>query len=366
MFRFFLSFMLVLFFVACQSEKIGMGQGVEYASLLNIEKLDGYTRVDVKDAWNDGRILRTYILVPRDSRLPASLPSGTLLRTPLKRVVAFSGIHATLLSDLDCLDAVAAVCDTAYIVSPSLRAALHSGKIADAGNSAHPDVERLLMLKSEALLVSPMEGAAYENLEKAGIPLVMCTDYMETSPLGRAEWMKFLGLLFGREDEADSLFNTVVLSYDSVKTVAGEAEKRPSLMCDLRQGAAWYVPGGNSYLGCLYADAGADYLFADYEENGSVSLTFEGVLQRAAQADLWFVKYAATTPLTYEGIASDYSPYTRFAPWKNRRIYGCNTLNTPFYEEVPFHPDRLLRDVVSICHPDLLPGHRLRYFHSLQ
>ncbi len=366
MFRVFLFFFGLLCLVGCRHEALDVGQGMDHAALLNIEKANGYTRVDVKDPWSDGRILRTYLLVPRDSTLPAPLPNGVLLRTPLRRVVTFSATHAALLAQLNSLDAVAALCDTSYIISPSLRAALRSGRVGDGGSSSQPDVERLLLLKPEALFVAPIEGAAYENLEKAGVPLVMCTDYMEASPLGRAEWMKFFGLLFDCESRADSLFNAVAQSYDSVKTATVNAVRRPSLMCDLRQGAAWYVPGGNSYIGKLYADAGVDYLFADYAESGSVALTFETVLQRAVSADLWFVKYAAASPLTYEGIASDYSPYTRFSPWKNRRIYGCNTLEVPFYEEVPFRPDRYLRDVVSICHPELLPGHRLHYFHHLK
>ena len=143
------------------------------------------------------------------------------------------------------------------------------------------------------------------------------------------------------------------------------ATERPSLLCDTKQGTAWYTPGGKSYLGQLYADAGANYLFADRPESGSAALSAETVLARGHEADVWLIKYGAANDLSYTQLATDYAPYKSLRPWQERHIWGCNTLRIPFYEEAPFHPDRLLQDIVKILHPSLLPHHRLRYYSPL-
>lgn len=362
--------LLLTAFTACRPEATDAPGGVTHARLLHIERADSFTRVDVLDPWRAGSVLHTYILVPRGQDLPTEIPAATgkqtLLRTPLGRVVSFSSVHASLLCDLGFQDAITGLCDTAYAFHPKLRHALEVHSALNMGSSMSPDVERIIMNTPDAVFVSPMEGSTYDALEAAGVPLVECADYMESTALGRAEWMKFFGLLFDCEALTDSLFDRVCTNYDSLRTAAAAASTRPSLLCDGKQGAAWYVPGGASYLGQLYADAGANYLFADRKESGSAALSVETVLAEGMNADVWFVKYGAAADMTYESLAADYAPYAQFAAWKARHIYGCNTLRVPYYEEVPFRPDLLLRDVVHILHPDVLPHHKLRYYTPLQ
>ena len=194
---------------------------------------------------------------------------------------------------------------------------------------------------------------------------MQCADYLETSALGRAEWMRFFGRLVGAETQADSLFSDISERYDSLRQAVASTTERPSLLCDTKQGTAWYTPGGKSYLGQLYADAGANYLFADRPESGSAALSAETVLARGHEADVWLIKYGAANDLSYTQLATDYAPYKGLRPWQERHIWGCNTLRIPFYEEAPFHPDRLLQDIVKILHPSLLPHHRLRYYSPL-
>ncbi len=337
-----------------------------YASLLRVERAEGYVIADVRDAWRPGRTLRRYLLVPKGNPLPSGLPEGTVVRTPLSRAVAFSSVHACLLADLGKMSALCGVCDAEYLLRADLRRALDAGELTNMGQSAQPDVERLLAARADALLVSPFENAGYGQIAQTNIPLIECADYMEVSPLGRAEWLRFYGLLFGCEQRADSLFEEVERAYVSLRELAQQKSCQPRLLCDIKQGGVWYVPGGGSTMGQLFCDGGADYLFAADESSGSVGLSFEKVYATAAEADLWFVKYGSNADMTYASLAEDFPPYARFAPWKNRRIYGCNTFAVPFYEETPFRPDRLLRDIVRICHPELLPEHTLRYYQPLR
>ncbi|WP_145958219.1 ABC transporter substrate-binding protein, partial [Prevotella sp. MGM2] len=186
--------------------------------------------------------------------------------------------------------------------------------------SMHPDLERITTATADALLVSPFQNAGNGNVSATGIPLIACADYMEPTPLGQAEWMKFYGLLFGCEARSDFLFTQVETAYDSLRCAVSAVKERPRLMIDMKQGAAWYVPGGGSYLGQMYADAGADYIFSTRDESGAIPLSFESVYAAAREADVWLVKYGQAADLTYNKLAADFGPYSNFRPWRERRM----------------------------------------------
>ena len=325
-----------------------------HASLLRVQRTDSFTVCDVMNPWRKGTLLHRYILVPRTrGKLPATLPEGTLVRTPLRRAVAFSAVHASLLCDLGATESLCGLCDYDYIVRDDLRKAVAEGRMADMGAAHLPDAEKILATGADALLVSPFENAGYAGVEGLDIPLIECADYMETSPLGRAEWMRFYGLLFGAETRADSIFRNIEAAYNALAAKASSAPSRPRLLVDNVQGGVWYVPGGSSTMGRLFRDAGADYCFAYLPESGSVTLSFETIFSKARDADIWLIKYGATTDLTYAQMAADYAPYSEFRAWRERRIWQCNVSHTPFFEDTPFHPERLLADLVRIFHPDL-------------
>ena len=354
-----------LLFGACTRQEHFSSTSMEYAELLRIQEAEDWTEVEVLDAWHKGQVLHRYVLVPRDQPLPASLPEGTVVRVPLQRVIPFSSVHGALFCDLHCADQMVGMCDVEYVQSDSLLQRLHDRRLLDAGSSMQVDQERLVSLRPDAFFVSPFENAGYGPLAALEVPLIECADYMETSALGRAEWMKFYGLLMGASATADSLFTAVEQDYLHWCDQMKQTERRPSLLCDMKQGSAWYVPGGNSYIGRLFEDAGARYLFSNQQESGSVALAFEQVYAQAHDADIWVVKYGSSAPLTYERMVQDNPLYGQFRPWKERRVYGCNTFSVPFYEEIPFHPDRLLQDMVKIFHPELLPDASLRYYRPL-
>ena len=338
-----------------------------HAHLLTAQRTDSFTRVDIADPWHEGATAATYILVPRHAPLPHNLPSGIVLRTPLARVVAYSAVHAALADELGVLSQVSGVCDVDYITSPSLRAAIQAGQLADYGSSMQPAVEQLMANKVDALLISPFRDQVPGPAEQIGIPVIACADYMEATPLGRAEWMRFYGMLWGMEQRADSLFADVERTYTNLRTQAAQAATRPTLMVDLRTGPVWYVAGGRSTMGTLYADAALEYLYRDDVHSGSVALNFEQVFARCSQADFWLVKYGRATDYTYATLAQDDSRYTRFRPWREHHVVGCNTLSSPFYEETPFHPERLLDEVIQTFHEDLRsPTFAPKYLKPLQ
>lgn len=326
---------------------------LHYAELLQMEETDSFCRVTVRNAWKRDLTQAAYVLVAADRPLPARLPEGQVVRTPLCHAALLSAVHAALLLDLQAGPCIAAVADTAYVVSPQLRRLCRS-QAASLGSSLSPDLEALRAAACDVVLASPFENAGHGVLERLDIPLIVCADYMETSPLGRAEWMRFYGRLFGKAAEADSLFAATARRYEALQSqVKQAAAPRPTVFCDLCTGTTWYQPGGASTMGHLLTDAGADYLWADRPESGSIALDLEAVYAKARLADLWLVKHGSPTDLTYESLAAGFPAARQFRAWQTHRIWQCNTLSVPFYEEVPFHPDRLLQQFVGIFHPQL-------------
>lgn len=336
-----------------------------HAQLLHVVRTDSFALATIRDAWNPGKVLHQYLLLPHDVPVPATAPKATMVRIPICRAVAFSSVHAALFAELKKQESLCGVCDTEYIYNKDLRRALDEGRLSDMGSSMSPNIERLVSKRADALFISPFENAGHGAIQQTGIPIIECADYMETSPLGRAEWMRFYGLLLGCEAEADSLFAEVEQTYTALREVALKQKAKPTVLCDTKSGSAWYVPGGKSTMGQMFADAGAHYLFADREQSGSVCLSFEAVYQQAAKADFWLIKYGSAAHLTYESLSNEYKPYEAFSAWQDQNIYGCNTFCSPFYEETPFHPERLLSDFVKIFHPQLLPHYTPQYYHPL-
>lgn len=345
----------------------GEGDTLElaYASYLSIVKYDGFTKVAVRNPWDTAKVLHTYLLTDKYRPVPETLPEGTVVRVPLERMLVYSAVHCSLFDELHALDAVKGVCDLSYICMDKVQERVRDGRIVDAGSSLGPDIERVIGMRPDAVLLSPFENGSYGKIEKLDIPLIECADYMETSALGRAEWIRFYGLLAGRANEADSLFAQVERAYRSLQESVRDVKRKPTVLAELKQGAAWYVPGGKSTMGQMYADAGACYLFADIGQGGSVPLSFETVFDRAQHADYWLIKYNQRMDKTYRELAQDYLPYTGFDAFRRRQVYGCNTGKLPYYEESPFHPEYLLKDLVAVFHPDLLPDYIPRYFTPL-
>ena len=351
----------------------------EYARHLKIVKHQGYSIATLTDPWKQGKILHTYALVPKgkvgDEICKAFSSDNnqevTIVRTPIDRSVVFTTVHCALLYDLKAESAIKGVCDLQYISIPDVqqRAKLpisDAHHVADCGNSMSSNVEKIIDLKPEAIMVSPFENSGgYGKLDKLHIPLIEMADYMEESSLGRAEWMKFYGMLFGREKAADSLFNEVKSNYEQLKQKAQTAKQTRSVFTERMMGNVWYVPGGRSVIGGLLQDARARYVFANDTHSGSVALSFESVLDRAGKADIWLFKYNEH-PSTLQELLKENAGYGEFKAVKTHQVFTCDCTRRPYYEEVSFHPDRLLSDVIQIVHPDIAGFAPMHYYQRLK
>lgn len=340
---------------------------MEYAERLKMTAYGKYTVVSLADPWHERKTLHTYILADKRTEgrtdkitlaeLQAAYPEATVVNVPLKRAVVTTSVHCGLIMRLRRGESIRGVCDIRYINLPWIRRRHEQGAIADCGSGITPTLETIIDIDADAVLISPFQNSGgYGRLNGWGRPIIETADYMETSALGRAEWMKFYGMLFGAESQADSLFSVIENNYNKLKAMAKEAGRGRSVIIDKVNGAVWYVPGGNSTIGGIIADANAAYPFAADKSSGSVPLTFEAVMEKASEADVWLFRYNSKQPATYQAFASEHDGYSRFKAFKDKQVYGCNTYYNTFYEDTPFSPDLLLRDFVIIAHPELRLG----------
>ena len=358
---------------ACGGKRTGsVAQGgdtvrMEYAKHITIVKHDGYTTAELSNPWRKDAVLHRYVLVCRkDSARMASKVSamdGTVVYTPVGRGVMFSAPHCYLMGEIGAADAVSGVCDLNYINLPYLHKAVSEGRVADCGNGMSPSVERIVSVSPDALFVTPFEEVNYGQLANIGVPLVECADYMETSALGRAEWMKFYGMLVGRENEADSLFDVVKRNYADYKDRAMKSALHPRVITERVVGGVWYCPGGESSMGQLLRDAGADYVFADDKHSGSLTLSPEKVIEKAATADWWLFVNSGAGNLDRNGLLTEYEGYKMIKAYREGHVLECvPSISNPYFEQISFRPDFLLADFISWFHPELHISSSAHYY----
>lgn len=334
---------------------------MQYASLIQMQDLDdGLTLCRIQNPWQPDRIAMQYLLIPEQDTLitPQHLDhieqlygQVQTLSVPLRQQTITSACYAYLYDQLGALEYIGAMCDTEYVLDSLVCADLRSGRIADAGNSMSPNAEVILSAQSEAIWVTPYETGSQAVLSATlpQIPIIYCADYLENSPLGRAEWMRFFGRLVDKAPQADSLFHLVEQNYLSLSqdTVYHTA---PSLLCELPYGATWYVAGGRSTMGWLYQDAGFRYLWADDVHGGSLALSQEAVYDRGQQADVWIIKYYSPEgDWTLSNVLELNPMYREFRSCQIGRVFGCNTAQSDYYEVTPFRPDWILSEMRHIC-----------------
>lgn len=328
---------------------------------------DGAVLVDIANPWDtDKAPLASYVLVHRDSAIPENLPEkAALIRVPVKRAAVYSSVHTSALGELGTLDAIAAVADRQYFPeSDTVVSLIASGRIADIGTSASPSAERLAASRSEAVLRSPMQDIVSPPLPSGIVPVEM-TDYMEPSPIGRAEWLLLLGELFDRRDTARSIFDNVINDYNNLVIKASLAQTpRPKVLVETEYSGVWYIPAGKSYQARMLADAGAYYPWEDTEGQGSLTLSLENVAAKAIDADMWLIRSYGyeTGPSTLIALNPRYAA---FKAVKDKAIYSCNSSARPIFNDIAFHPERILADYVAIFHPELMPDYSPRYFHHI-
>lgn len=334
---------------------------LKYAERLRMYQRDGYTVAEILADTPDRRVEQSYVLVPKGVTPPASDPNVTVIPVPISKALVYTSVHAGALDELGAPEVVKAVADAGYFKLPFVTDGLASGAIRDVGASSSPSSEKIIELAPQAIIVNQYQGADYHTIDKLGIPVVKMAENLEQTPLGRAEWLKFIGALVGEREKADSVFSAVEKSYLAVSKQAKSLSKHPKVMTETMYEGVWNMAGGGSYQARLIADAGGDYIWKDDKTTGSLALNFEQVLERGADADIWLLNVFGYE-LTRDALMKLNPRYKNFAPVDHGGVYYCNSAEKPLFEDTPFHPDRLLADYIAIFSGADTP---LRYYRQM-
>ncbi|MGZ3867125.1 MAG: ABC transporter substrate-binding protein [Bacteroidia bacterium] len=370
-----LCFCIVLVFFSCSGGKkeagtfnLCMSQKNQYASYFKIHSEKGFS------------VLVTYLNVAKtDSAVyvlykdvkPEVNFSAHFVKTPVKSVASFSSVFVGFINNLGIIEKITAVDNLDFISNATVQYLAAEGSVRELNKTGQLNMEQTLASGVEIILTNPsgdLKKDFDKRFENAGITPVVCVDYFENHPLGRAEWIKAVALFFDKENMADSIFNSVNVNYQALKKSVDTCKYRPTVFTEKKTNDVWFVAGGKSSAAQFLKDAGADYLWKENNKTEATALSMEQVLQKAANADYWINLHLCNSA---EELLKLDSRYGEFNAFKKGNLYNNNAIVTlkganDYWESGLCSPDMILKDLVKIFHPELQPDHRLKYYKQLK
>lgn len=342
---------------------------VEFAEHLRITAFEAGYVVQVIHPWPGNEQQYTWVLHRANAQIHDTLSAFPRIQIPIQKIVVTSTTHIPALEMLGKIEHLVGFPNTNYISSTHVRKQIEQGLIQDLGNGAALNTELLMKLKPDVIVNFGVdkEHTAHKTLEKLKIITLYNADWVETSPLGRAEWLLLFGCLFDEFELANEKFDEIKKKYNSTRTLAALNSKRPSVMSGSPYEGKWYVPQGESWASQLIQDAGGNYIWKSLEGNGSAMLSVEDVVISAQKADFWI---APGQFYAYKQLAKADPMIQHLEAYKNQKIYTFSlkkgkTGGVIYYEEASARPDKVLEDMVKILHPNTLPKTPLHYFEPL-
>jgi iron complex transport system substrate-binding protein len=344
---------------------------IKYAHGLRIDNHDGYREVSIPNYSGGKTDTLHYLLVEAGKTPPADRPGVPVITTPIKTLAVQSSMHVALAEFAGVADRITAVGNFQYINSPIVREGIRSGKVKQVGIDAGINNELLISLHPGLLIAMSNPESAfgqYKTLTEAGIPVLPDAEWLETTPLGRAEWVKLLGALVDREDSVGKKFDSVERAYRALAAIGSSTKEKPSVIIGMPYKGVWYTPAGESYMAQFLHDAGAGYHWADSKGIGSLALNIETVIPIALQADYWLnVGYVNSR----SDIAGKDSRFSAFHCFTTDAVYNFNKRvndlgSNDYWESGAVSPQLILADLIRILHPGVLPQDSLFYYKQLK
>lgn len=377
-------FSLLLFFVLCSCKKTNTTEtktettndftlqqpikklDVKYAKGFEVSYFSDYKVVTILQT-NFTNIKKVqYVLVNRGKSLPANLPKEAItVEIPLKSIVCLSTTHAPLLEEIGEVEKIVGFSGIGY--SAVLEKYTEKQKITEVGGqNGLANLEQIVNLQPSGVML--YDENSFHKLFQLGQKPVLNTEYLETSPLGRAEWIKFASVFFDKEDLADKYFSQIAQNYESIKAKLAKTSNKPQVFGTVPYNNIWYMPAGESFVATLWQDAGANYLWQYSEGTGSLQLSVEEVVHKAYLADIWI--NVGSIASIKELIATD-NRFAAFKALKTKQVYNCNKRITKgggneYYEYGVTKPDMILQDLVNILYPNLLENKELYFYQQLK
>ena len=342
---------------------------VEYAKGFEVKTYKDYYILKITQAWPEAEQDFTYLLQKRGASIDTKISYDAKVEIPLKNIVVTSTTHIPSLENLEVLDRLIGFPNTDYISSAKARQLIDEDNIKNIGQNQSLNTELLIELQPEAVVSFAVKGQnkSLESVKKAGFPVLYNADWVEQHPLGKAEWIKFFGLLFDKVEQSQKIFNTIKTEYERAKKLASQTEIQPTVISGALWKDQWYLPAGESWQAQIIADANAEYLYADTQGTGSLSLAFESVLDKAQNADFWIAPAQYTS---FQNMIEQQIHYQKFKAFRDKKVFTFasnkgETGGVLYYELAPNRPDWVLKDLIKIFHPELLSTYHSHFFKPL-
>lgn len=377
----FLKFLLFLFafsFIGCKQNnenlsltKVATPKNlIHYASGFSINKHKGFSVVKVSNPWPKANKKFTYILKEKNGIVPDSLQQFTTIQVPIQSIVVTSTTHIPSLEMLGVENSLIGFPHLDYISSEKVRNRIEQGKIKELGNNQFLNTEVLIDLQPQLIMGYGIDNnnPTLDNLQKSGLKVLLNGDWNESSPLGKAEWIKLFGALYDKQSQADAIFSKIENDYLKTIAIAKTATAKPTVLIGDIFESKWYLPSGTSWSSLLLKEAYANYLWKETSGTGSLSLSFETVFEKAKDADFWITSGQFST---LEAMTNANPHYTQFKAFQNKKVYSYTrkkgkTGGVLYYELGPNRPDIVLKDLIKILHPELLMGYEPFFFEKLK
>jgi len=343
-----------------------------YATGFRVEERGTCRIVKVINPWQQSRdVIFTYMLAHDPEMVPDSLSDIPFIRTPVKRVIALSTTHVAMIDQLGCATSIVGVSGGGYIYNATISERIRTGEIEDVGYGQGLDYETIVRLDPDVIFLYGVEGNVVTILEKLndlGIPAVFCGEYLESHPLGKAEWIRYFSLFYENESVSARYFNKVDSAYSTLAAMASQARPKPKVLTGLPWKDTWYMAGGKSFAARLIEDAGGDYLWSENRSSQAVPLDLESVYLKAVNADIWINPGAA---ISMSDILLLDERFGELRVVQEGRVYNNNARTSQgggndYWESGTVRPDLVLGDLIRVFHPGLLAEHQFVYYRQLK
>jgi iron complex transport system substrate-binding protein len=343
---------------------------LNYANNFKISEFKDYYLLKIERPWPGAKEGFTYLLAKEQAEIPADLNYDQKVQIPVQKMVVTSTTHIPALEALNEEKSLIGFPGLDYISSEKTRDLIDSGKISELGKNENINTETLIELQPDVVIGFAMDAnnKSFETIQKTGIPVIYNGDWTEKTPLGKAEWIKFFGVFYDKLEKAESIFEEIDNAYSEAKALAKSAKNAPRVLSGAMYKDQWYLPYGNSWQAQFIRDANANYIYTDTEGNGSMALSFESVLEKAQEAEFWISVGQYTS---YSQLFKESQHYKQFRAVQQKNVFSVSlakgeTGGVLYFEQGPQRPDLILKDLVSIFHPQLLPNYQRTFFKALE
>jgi iron complex transport system substrate-binding protein len=349
---------------------------ITHATGFSVEYHKNYKIITIKNPWKGAKNEFKYVLVQCGTPPPTNiknnlknnLNNAQIINIPVHSVVALSTTHIPHFAKLGLVDKLIGISDAKTVNTLEVVEKIKAGKIASVGTNSSVNVEKVLELNPELITTYGTGNAeidSYPKFLEAGLKVAINAEYMEDSPLGRSEWLKFTALFFNKENVADKIFTEVAQKYEEIAAKAKAVKVRPTVFVGFNFKGTWYMSGGKSYTAKYLEDAGANYIWGNDKSSGSLPLSFEAIIDRANNADFWL--NFSKDWRSKKDILTEDSRYGDFKAVKNGNLYNNNARvnasgGNDYWEGGISNPDVVLSDLIKIFHPEILPKHELVFY----